>query len=53
MTEINVQDGSAPDLSNELINLLGMFEWDDMDTTSIYDMEPPRGCDGSDLEMDG
>ncbi|KAH8745254.1 hypothetical protein F5883DRAFT_702909, partial [Diaporthe sp. PMI_573] len=47
MTEINVQDGSAPDLSNELINLLGMFEWDDMDTTSIYDMEPPEDAMGA------
>lgn len=42
MTEINVQDRSAPDLSDQLINLLGMFEWDDMDTISIESMGPPE-----------
>lgn len=42
MAKINAQDATAPDFSDQLINVLGMFEWDNMDKISIADMDRPE-----------
>lgn len=42
MADLNALDGSVPDFSGQLVDLLGNFEWDDMETgTDIHDLEDP------------
>jgi hypothetical protein len=41
MADLNAREGSAPDFSDELVDLLGKFEWDTMDEYNIYDLADP------------
>lgn len=44
MADLNARDGSAPDFSDQLVDLLGKFEWEFMETgTEINDLEDPVG----------
>lgn len=49
MADLNAQDGSAPDFSDQLIDLLGNFEYDGMETgTDITDLEDPGAATTAD-----
>ncbi|KAL2290581.1 hypothetical protein FJTKL_15628 [Diaporthe vaccinii] len=42
MADLNARDGSVPDFSDQLVDLLGNFEWDSMEAgTDIQDLEDP------------
>ncbi|KAK7728037.1 hypothetical protein SLS63_006888 [Diaporthe eres] len=42
MADLNARDGSVPDFSDQLVDLLGDFEWDSMEAgTDIHDLEDP------------
>lgn len=44
MADLNARDDSAPDFSDQLVDLLGKFEWEFMETgTEINDLEDPVG----------
>ncbi|KAG6356680.1 hypothetical protein INS49_014554 [Diaporthe citri] len=44
MAGLNARDASAPDFSAQLVDLLGNFEWDAMETgTDIHELEDPLG----------
>lgn len=44
MADLNARDGSVPDYSDQLIDLLGNFEYDGMETgVDIIDLEDPLG----------
>lgn len=49
MADVNARDGSAPDFSNQLLDLLGKFEYEGMETgTDITDLEDPVGATTAD-----
>lgn len=42
MADLNAQDAAVPDFSDQLVDLLGNFEWDDMETgADILDLDDP------------
>lgn len=44
MADLNARDGSAPDLSDQLVGLLGNFEWEFMETgIEINEVDDPLG----------
>lgn len=44
MADLNARDGSAPGFSDQLVDLLGNFEWDGMETgTDLHELEDPLG----------
>lgn len=44
MADLNARDGSVPDFSDQLVDLLGNFEYDGMETgVDIIDLEDPLG----------